>query len=136
MPHIAISVDMLDTGIDVPEVVNLVFFKIVRSKTKFWQMIGRGTRLCPDLFGPGQPKTRFLIFDFCQNLEFFNLNPETSDVALVVPLAQRLFTTRVDLIAGLDRRLVAGSGATDQVTAAERSCAATPPTCCTPWWRG
>ena len=55
-PHIAISVDMLDTGIDVPEVVNLVFFKIVRSKTKFWQMIGRGTRLCPDLFGPGRHK--------------------------------------------------------------------------------
>jgi type I restriction enzyme, R subunit len=53
MPHIAISVDMLDTGIDVPEVVNLVFFKLVRSKTKFWQMMGRGTRLCPDLFGPG-----------------------------------------------------------------------------------
>ena len=52
-PHIAISVDMLDTGIDVPEVVNLVFFKLVRSKTKFWQMVGRGTRLCPDLFGPG-----------------------------------------------------------------------------------
>jgi type I site-specific restriction endonuclease len=50
-PHIAISVDMLDTGIDVPEVVNLVFFKLVRSKTKFWQMMGRGTRLCPDLFG-------------------------------------------------------------------------------------
>ena len=55
-PHIAISVDMLDTGIDVPEVVNLVFFKIVRSKTKFWQMIGRGTRLRPDLFGPGRHK--------------------------------------------------------------------------------
>jgi type I restriction enzyme R subunit len=55
-PHIAISVDMLDTGIDVPEIVNLVFFKIVRSKTKFWQMLGRGTRLCPDLFGPGQNK--------------------------------------------------------------------------------
>jgi type I restriction enzyme R subunit len=53
-PHIAISVDMLDTGIDVPEVVNLVFFKIVRSRTKFWQMVGRGTRLCPDLFGPGE----------------------------------------------------------------------------------
>src|SRR5207248_9488122 len=50
-PHIAISVDMLDTGIDIPEVVNLVFFKLVRSKTKFWQMLGRGTRLCPDLFG-------------------------------------------------------------------------------------
>ena len=58
-PHIAISVDMLDTGIDVPEVVNLVFFKIVRSKTKFWQMIGRGTRLAPDLFGPGRHKSIF-----------------------------------------------------------------------------
>ena len=54
---------MLDTGIDVPEVVNLVFFKPVRSKTKFWQMIGRGTRLCPDLFGPGQDKEFFYIFD-------------------------------------------------------------------------
>ncbi len=73
-PHIAVSVDMLDTGIDVPEVVNLVFFKIVRSKTKFWQMIGRGTRLCPDLFGPGEDKDHFLIFDFCQNFEFFNQN--------------------------------------------------------------
>ena len=71
-PHIAISVDMLDTGIDVPEVVNLVFFKMVRSKTKFWQMIGRGTRLCPDLFGPGQDKKFFYVFDFCQNLEFFS----------------------------------------------------------------
>ena len=55
-PHIAISVDMLDTGIDVPEVVNHVFFKAVRSKSKFWQMIGRGTRLCPDLYGPGEDK--------------------------------------------------------------------------------
>ena len=71
-PHIAISVDMLDTGIDVPEVVNLVFFKLVRSKTKFWQMIGRGTRLCPDLFGPGEDKEYFYVFDFCQNLEFFS----------------------------------------------------------------
>ena len=59
-PHIAISVDMLDTGIDVPEVVNLVFFKLVRSKTKFWQMIGRGTRLCPDLFGPGERQDELL----------------------------------------------------------------------------
>ncbi len=59
-PHIAISVDMLDTGIDVPEVVNLVFFKLVRSKTKFWQMIGRGTRLCPDLFGPGRGQEELL----------------------------------------------------------------------------
>ena len=119
-PHIAISVDMPDTGIDIPEVVNLVFFKLVRSKTKYWQMIGRGTRLCPDLFGPGQDKTHFFIFDFCQNIEFFNQNPETSDGALAVPLGQRLFTARVALIGGLDRRLAAGANTTDQVTGAER----------------
>ena len=99
-PHIAISVDMLDTGIDIPEVVNLVFFKIVRSKTKFWQMIGRGTRLCPDLFGPGRHKDQFLIFDFCQNFEFFNQNPQITDGALGVSLGQRLFAARVEL-AGL-----------------------------------
>src|SRR5438477_1103854 len=80
-PHIAISVDMLDTGIDVPEVVNLVFFKLVRSKTKFWQMVGRGTRLRPDLFGPGQDKQFFYIFDFCQNLEFFQENRQTVDAS-------------------------------------------------------
>lgn len=97
-PHIAVSVDMLDTGIDVPEVVNLVFFKIVRSKTKFWQMIGRGTRTCKDLFGPGLDKEEFLIFDFCQNLEFFNENPTPIDAAAGRPLGERLFATRVDLI--------------------------------------
>src|SRR5205823_2367956 len=58
-PHIVISVDMLDTGIDIPEVVNLVFFKLVRSRTKFWQMVGRGTRLRPDLFGLGLDKEFF-----------------------------------------------------------------------------
>ena len=62
-------------GIDVPEVVNLVFFKLVRSKTKFWQMVGRGTRLCPDLFAPGKHKEFFYIFDYCQNLEYFSQNP-------------------------------------------------------------
>ena len=71
-PHIAVSVDMLDTGIDVPEVVNLVFFKQVHSKTKFWQMVGRGTRLRPDLFGPGDDKSSFYILDYCGNLEFFH----------------------------------------------------------------
>jgi type I restriction enzyme R subunit len=96
-PHIAISVDMLDTGIDVPEVVNLVFFKIVRSKTKFWQMIGRGTRLCPNLFGPGRHKDSFLIFDFCQNFEFFNQNPKLADGAVGRSLSERLFASRVEL---------------------------------------
>lgn len=102
-PHIAISVDMLDTGIDVPEVVNLVFFKIVRSKTKFWQMLGRGTRLCPDLFGPGQHKEHFLVFDFCQNFEFFNQNPTATDGALGASLSQKLFVSRVDLIGEIER---------------------------------
>lgn len=72
LPQIAISVDMLDTGIDVPEVVNLVFFKKVMSKAKFWQMIGRGTRLCPGLLD-GEDKKLFYIFDFCGNFEFFRM---------------------------------------------------------------
>jgi type I restriction enzyme R subunit len=104
MPHIAVSVDMLDTGIDVPEVVNLVFFKMVRSRTKFWQMVGRGTRLCKDLFGPGDDKQNFFIFDFCQNLEFFSQNPEVSDGAATEPLGARLFRTRLQLIAELDAK--------------------------------
>ena len=104
-PHIAISVDMLDTGIDIPEVVNLVFFKLVRSKTKFWQMVGRGTRLCPDLFAPGKHKEFFYIFDYCQNLEFFSQNPETTDGALGESLGKRLFKTRLELIGELDRKL-------------------------------
>ena len=73
LPQIAISVDMLDTGIDVPEVLNLVFFKKVMSKAKFWQMIGRGTRLCPGLID-GEDKTKFYIFDLCGNFEFFRMN--------------------------------------------------------------
>ena len=73
LPQIAISVDMLDTGIDVPEVLNLVFFKKVMSKAKFWQMIGRGTRLCPNLLD-GNDKQKFYIFDFCGNFEFFRMN--------------------------------------------------------------
>jgi len=105
-PHIAISVDMLDTGIDVPEVVNLVFFKIVRSKAKFWQMVGRGTRLCKDLFGPEQDKQEFLIFDFCQNLEFFSQNLEGSKGAVAEPLSQRTFKARLELLAVLDELLV------------------------------
>src|SRR5207244_6278551 len=81
-PHIAISVEMLVTGIDIPEVVNLVFLKLVRSKTKFWQMVGRGTRLSKDLFGLGEDKTFFYIFDYCQNLEFFGQNPPTTEGSL------------------------------------------------------
>lgn len=104
-PHLAISVDMLDTGIDVPEVVNLVFFKLVRSKTKFWQMVGRGTRLCPNLFEPGKDKQFFYLFDYCQNLEFFSQNPETTDCAPGDTLGTRLFKTRLELITELDKKL-------------------------------
>lgn len=84
LPQIAISVDMLDTGIDVPEVLNLVFFKKVMSKAKFWQMIGRGTRLCPGLLD-GEDKNKFYIFDFCGNFEFFRMNqgkPTANQMAL------------------------------------------------------
>lgn len=104
LPHIAISVDMLDTGIDVPEVLNLVFFKAVRSKTKFWQMVGRGTRLCPDLFAPNEDKEFFYLFDYCQNLEFFSQNPDITDGATSEPLGVRLFKTRLQLISELGHR--------------------------------
>ncbi|MFV0633988.1 DEAD/DEAH box helicase family protein [Demequina sp.] len=100
-PHIAISVDMLDTGIDVPEVVNLVFFKMVRSKSKFWQMIGRGTRLSPDLFGPGEDKSDFLVFDFCSNLEYFSQDLPGSQGQIQKSLSQRLFEARVGLVSAL-----------------------------------
>jgi len=97
-PHVAISVDMLDTGIDIPEVVNLVFFKIVRSKTKFFQMIGRGTRLCPDLFGPGVDKSKFLIFDYCGNFEFFGEHPKGKEGSVAEPLSKKLFLRRLELL--------------------------------------
>ena len=97
-PHIAISVDMLDTGIDIPEVANLVFFKPVYSKIKFWQMIGRGTRRCPDLFGPGDDKQDFRVFDVCFNFDFFRENPEGLEGRGIVPLGTRLFRSRVQLL--------------------------------------
>ncbi|MFE2353111.1 DEAD/DEAH box helicase family protein [Streptomyces parvulus] len=102
LPQIAISVDMLDTGIDVPEVVNLVFFKLVRSKTKFWQMVGRGTRLAPDLFGPNRSKDGFLVFDLCQNIEFFNQNLMRAEGKVAPSLSQRIFERRADLLLALD----------------------------------
>ncbi|MGU8642137.1 DEAD/DEAH box helicase family protein [Clostridium perfringens] len=98
MPQIAVSVDMLDTGIDIPEILNLVFFKKVRSKTKFWQMIGRGTRLCPDLLGVGQDKEEFLIFDFCNNFEFFRVNPKGFEGNNVETLTERLFNIKIALV--------------------------------------
>ncbi len=90
LPQIAISVDMLDTGIDVPEVLNLVFFKKVMSKAKFWQMIGRGTRLCPGLLD-GADKEKFYIFDFCGNFEFFRMNKERETASNGLALQGAIF---------------------------------------------
>lgn len=96
-PQIAVSVDMLDTGIDIPDVLNLVFFKIVKSKIKFWQMVGRGTRLSKDIFGAGQDKEKFYIFDWCRNFEYFGKNPDGVEAAPTQSLTERLFCVRADL---------------------------------------
>lgn len=103
-PQIAVSVDMMDTGVDAPRVVNLVFFKLVKSSTKFWQMIGRGTRLCPDLFAPGEDKTHFLIFDFCQNLEFFEEDPDGDEGNAVKGMTQRIFEAKLEVAITLRRK--------------------------------
>ncbi|MBE9110677.1 DEAD/DEAH box helicase family protein [Nodosilinea sp. LEGE 07298] len=96
-PNIAISVDMLDTGVDVPEAVNLVFFKPVFSPVKFNQMIGRGTRPCKDLFGPGQDKTEFLVFDLCGNFEYFEQSIAETDQKPPETLTTRLVKHRLEL---------------------------------------
>lgn len=96
-PQIACSVDMLDTGIDVPEVVNLVFLKPVKSRIKFWQMIGRGTRLCNNLFGVGEHKKHFLILDFCGNFEFFSQNPQGMEANRQASLSEKVFIFRLKL---------------------------------------
>lgn len=98
MPQIAVSVDMLDTGIDIPEVLNLVFFKKVRSHSKFWQMIGRGTRLCKDLLGAGMDKESFLIFDFCNNFEFFRANPKGKETGISESLTEKIYNTKVEIV--------------------------------------
>lgn len=103
MPQIAISVDMLDTGIDIPEILNLVFFKEVKSKVKFLQMIGRGTRLCPDLLGWGKDKKEFYIFDACQNFEFFEQNPKGKESTLGMSLSQFIFELKVDILKELEK---------------------------------
>ena len=101
MPQIAVSVDMLDTGIDVPEVLNLVFFKIVKSKIKFIQMIGRGTRLCKNVFGDGEDKQTFYVFDWCGNIRYFGgleggeINPR------IESLNEKLFNLRLDIAVAL-----------------------------------
>lgn len=97
LPQIAISVDMMDTGIDAPSCVNLVFYKPVTSYSKFWQMIGRGSRLRPDLFGVGKDKTHFLIFDMCENFEFFKEKPEGIETSSQKSLTEILFGLRLRL---------------------------------------
>lgn len=99
LPQIAISVDMLDTGIDVPEILNLVFFKTVMSKAKFWQMIGRGTRLCPGLVD-GKQKEQFYIFDFCGNFEFFRMNKGKAS-ANMLALQGAIFNLKMQMISKL-----------------------------------
>lgn len=96
-PQIAVSVDMLDTGIDVPDVLNLVFFKVVKSKIKFMQMIGRGTRLSPNIFGQGKDKECFYIFDWCRNFEYFGSNPDGNKAKPMQSLTERLFNLRAKI---------------------------------------
>lgn len=101
LPQIAVSVDMLDTGIDVPDALNLVFFKRVRSRIKFMQMIGRGTRLSPDIFGAGQNKELFYIFDWGGNFKYFGENPKEGKAVKSLSLTERLFGVRADVACAL-----------------------------------
>lgn len=110
MPQIAVSVDMLDTGIDIPEILNLVFFKKVRSYAKFWQMIGRGTRLCPDLLGEGLDKERFLIFDFCNNFEYFRVNKNGSENGIQETLCEKTYNTKAQICRELQAPTFASDG--------------------------
>ena len=97
-PQIAVSVDMMDTGVDAPRVLNLVFFKEVKSYSKYWQMIGRGTRLCPDVFGPGIDKEYFLIFDFCGNFDYFGEHPDGEVQKTALSISQKNFNTKLEII--------------------------------------
>ena len=113
-PHIAVSVDMMDTGIDVPECVNLVFFKKVRSKAKFWQMIGRGTRLCKGLAcvdqidGTYTDKRRFLIFDYCGNFEYFREHKEGYETRETKTLSENIFGKQIKIAMALQESAFAG----------------------------
>ncbi len=98
LPQIAVSVDMLDTGIDVPDILNLVFFKRIFSKIKFLQMIGRGTRLSPNIFGLGKDKKEFYIFDFCDNFTFFGENQEGKIAKQSLNITQKIFEMKLDIV--------------------------------------
>ena len=101
--RIAVSVDMLDTGIDVPEILNLVFFKPVRSRIKFIQMIGRGTRPCENVFAPGKDKTEFRIFDYCDNFRYFGQHKEDVEASKTLSVSQQAFAARVGILVELQK---------------------------------
>ncbi|MGI6154215.1 MAG: DEAD/DEAH box helicase family protein [Christensenellaceae bacterium] len=96
-PQVAISVDMLDTGIDVPEILNLVFFKKVMSRAKFWQMIGRGTRICPSLMD-GEDKKQFYIFDLCGNFAFFRIKAKGKEAGTIASLQEKLYNIKTEMV--------------------------------------
>jgi type I restriction enzyme R subunit len=127
-PHIAVSVDMMDTGIDVPQCVNLVFFKKVRSKTKFWQMIGRGTRLAPtqecmdQIDGEYIGKRRFLIFDYCGNFEYFREKPNGYETKETKSLAENIFGKQVRIAVALQDGVYAEQGYQDYRKALVATC--------------
>ena len=118
-PQIVVSVDMMDTGVDIPEIVNLVFFKRVLSRIKFDQMWGRGTRSCKNLHvitpsrdyfeGRSMDDTRmdycdkqgFFIFDYCNNFEYFDMNPEGKDPSNQLNLNQKIYSTKLDILTKL-----------------------------------
>jgi len=97
MPQVTVSVDMLDTGIDVPDILNLVFFKPVYSKIKYIQMMGRGTRLCKEIFADGSDKKEFYLFDWCENFEYFNEHRNGREPGVTTSLAERLFDLMLDI---------------------------------------
>lgn len=119
-PQIVVSVDMMDTGVDIPEIVNLVFFKNVLSKIKFDQMWGRGTRTCENLYvispskdyfeGRSKDDTRkeykdkqgFFVFDYCKNFEFFDLHPEGIDPTNTINLNQKIYSVSLDILSALE----------------------------------
>jgi type I restriction enzyme R subunit len=105
LPHIAVSVDMLDTGIDVPDILNLVFFKRIYSKIKFIQMIGRGTRLSENIFGVSKHKELFYIFDFCDNFNYFEMNPNGRTIDQGYSMTQKVFQLKLDLLFELQKQV-------------------------------
>lgn len=98
MPQIAVSVDMLDTGVDVPDILNLVFFKPVYSSIKYIQMVGRGTRLSKEIFADGSDKQEFYIFDWCENFEFFKDNKQGRKPVESMSVTERIFGLEADII--------------------------------------